>query len=529
MLLHSNHQGDRGSMDYSIKRAADHRYIVRCIILFFLYLLSQLVFLWSPMLNPDEADVFAGGKAIARGFLLYRDYLTQHMPFSYYVSALFDAAGFRSVYAQRFMFFVLFAGLWLLIYVKYRKYVNPKALAFFPLVFNCITAAYEFGPSILSEHLAGIGFVVLFLEYLTFRRVNDLRVSDCLMISLGIVLSFGTIFIAILGIFVVASGFLIKEIRDVIQASKKKILHRFLHGLKLLGIIAAPWVIYLLVVLSDHSLPEVINSAYVMNRTIYPNYIGGFGMGPLWSVSVSINNAFEILTDLKAGGPQLIVIVCFLGYIAMCYKKGKMLDAFVSFALIVMCGGPRGIFNFHGTHCVAVLSFMMTIFILEVASVCKEKDRKNIPVAVICAVCALIFASPYLTCFEYLSEEYKIEPDSESAVLAELTSEEEGILMCTSDYTLFELSDRVPVYGATASPWMYEAQSGRIMAELENNPPRVCVMDDSYDVIGYKVSEYGAQMLEYVRTNYTNLVIDGVPSHVYVRNDAVDFVPERYR
>lgn len=75
-------------------------------------------------------------KAIARGFVLYKEYTSQHMPFSYYVSAVFEFFGAHSIYAQRFMFYLLFALMWVLIYRIYRKDFNSKALAFYPVLFT---------------------------------------------------------------------------------------------------------------------------------------------------------------------------------------------------------------------------------------------------------------------------------------------------------------------------------------------------------------------------------------------------------
>lgn len=65
--------------------------------------------------DTDEGDVFAGGMAIAHGIPLYKEYLSQHMPFSYFVSAVFWVFGADGIFSQRFFFYLFYSSFWLLI------------------------------------------------------------------------------------------------------------------------------------------------------------------------------------------------------------------------------------------------------------------------------------------------------------------------------------------------------------------------------------------------------------------------------
>ena len=63
--------------------------------IFCIYFLIQYQFINAGWFATDELDVMTGGKAIASGYQLYGDFLSQHMPFTYYLSAVFDALGNR--------------------------------------------------------------------------------------------------------------------------------------------------------------------------------------------------------------------------------------------------------------------------------------------------------------------------------------------------------------------------------------------------------------------------------------------------
>ena len=46
-----------------------------------LFFLGMYRYIGTSIFDTDEGDVFAGGMAIAHGITLYKEYLSQHMPF----------------------------------------------------------------------------------------------------------------------------------------------------------------------------------------------------------------------------------------------------------------------------------------------------------------------------------------------------------------------------------------------------------------------------------------------------------------
>ena len=520
-------------MSSSSKLIKDRKLAVTSALLFLFYTLIHLIFLWGPTFDTDEEDITVGGKAIARGFVLYKEYTSQHMPFSYYVSAVFEFFGAHSIYAQRFMFYLLFALMWVIIYRIYRKDFNPKALAFYPVLFTLVTCSYEYGTCILSEHLAGIGFVILFLEYLRFKSFRDLTWQQCVLISVALLFTFGTIFVAAFGVAVIFVAVLVKEITDIVRSkSSHADLHmnkRILNMAKLIGIVLAPWAVYCIYLLASGTFDVFIYSAYTINRTIYPKYLGGFGDGPLWSIASAISVGFAALTDLSVM-ENAIIIVGFIGFLAVLYRKGRLVESVFSLALVIMCGS-RGFFTFHGSHCIELMCLMGSMFFFECCfDYLKDTSKAKMLPLIVTGLCCLVILGPFADCLMYLT---RVEVPIEKPIvglLKEITDEDEGIWICTTDNDLFQQADRAPIYGISLSPWWYEAHEERVFNEIGEEPPRICILDVGYDVWGaYKVDEYGANMINYVREHYTMLSCREAGTRVYVRNDMIDTIPEQYR
>ena len=107
------------------------RKIAQYIGVFLLFLLLQLKYLNYPWFPSDEQDIMQGGKAIARGFALYKDFLSQHMPVSYYISAVFELLGAHTITMQRIFFYSFYALMWIVIYIRYQNVVNKWTLLFY--------------------------------------------------------------------------------------------------------------------------------------------------------------------------------------------------------------------------------------------------------------------------------------------------------------------------------------------------------------------------------------------------------------
>jgi hypothetical protein len=225
-----------------------------------------------------------------------------------------------------------------------------------------------------------------------------------------------------------------------------------------------------------------------------------------------------------------IIIVGFIGFLAVLYRKGRLVESVFSLALVIMCGS-RGFFTFHGSHCIELMCLMGSMFFFECCfDYLKDTSKAKMLPLIVTGLCCLVILGPFADCLMYLT---RVEVPIEKPIvglLKEITDEDEGIWICTTDNDLFQQADRAPIYGISLSPWWYEAHEERVFNEIGEEPPRICILDVGYDVWGaYKVDEYGANMINYVREHYTMLSCREAGTRVYVRNDMIDTIPEQYR
>lgn len=522
----------------------NRRFKIQTIILFAMFLITHILFLWAPVFAADEEDVTLGGKAIARGYLLYRDFTSQHMPVTYYISALFDFLGAHSIYQQRIAFYIFYSLMWTFIFVRYRKDFDAKALALFPFLFMCVTCSYDMGTQILSEHVAGIGFVLIFMEYLRFKSFKDMTLSSCIILSVSILLTFGTIFVAAYALAVIVIAVFIKEIMSIVKdlrtSGRPEMKKRLAGFAKLAGIIILPWAIYLVYLLATGTLYEFYFSAYEMNRTIYPKYMGGgLGTSALMTLGSSFISGFmwfteycNILTGTDAVTvTHVITIVLFLGGLVHIFKKYGAYDMVMTFGFVIYLAGVRGMFNFHGTHCVEVMCLLGAIFFIEVVCKnCRNVREAGAITLLITAICAVWMLKPMSAMVGYLGGLFSPEPhNSTDILLNELTDKDEAIWNCSCENDLFMRADRTAMYSIAFTPWGYEAHEERIMDMFkENGAPRICVLDTGYNTWEYEVDDYAADMIDYIHENYTLIPAEGSCGRIYVRNDMVDTIPEKY-
>lgn len=510
-----------------IKKNSIIKNIIWFMILILVYLIMQIKFVNATWFGSDELDIMILGKGIARGQLLYVDAFSQHMPFTYYISALFYKLGAVSVTQQRVAFYLLFAILWTSIVFLYGEKINKIVLIIFPFFHCCMIQNYDWGTQILSEDLAGIGAIILFLEFIIFAREHKLTIKSCIFISLSIVLMFGTIFIAIYPIFFIGIGVLLLELS---WKNKGKIKFKDWIGIliqkyiKLIFIVAIPWIVLLCYYIITHSLSEFINGAYTINREIYPKYNGGIGSNifsmffvPIEVISSFTINGFNLAEWNYTVVLQWIYIIGGIIYFIEVFKNDGKIVGIISM-LYTFALGLRGIFCFHGTACVEVLAFMTTYVLCVYGFRNRDAFSRLSFVKRWCIVMVfIVIASGYCNNISQIANiKLTEEQTNESKVISEITDKDESIWMLTFDNQDAMLSDRTVVGASPTTPWTWEGFGKKQFKKFKKNAPRVAIFTEEHECWGYKIKNYAPEVVKYVKKNYT-LMPD--TSNVYVRNE----------
>lgn len=504
-------------------------------LVFLIYFVVQLKFINDSWFVPDELDIMLGGKSIAKGFQLFSGFYSQHMPFSYYISAIFDLFGAKTVTLQRIFFYLLFAVLWTIIYGRYQHIASRKALFVYPLFFTCLTTYYNMGTVILSEHLAGIGFVILLLEFFNFCEYRKLKVDNYIFISLAVLLTFGTIFVAIFGIFVIAIGCLTLEIQ---WGTKEKIngltfiKRLFKKYVPLIIWVAMPWIVLFIYYIASNNLGRFLYSAYGMNRSIYSKYTaGGYGGDILKTFLDLPSNTIGLLTNAldltNSNYNTIIYVVIFIMLVAylvnLASKKGITLSIIVTVFIFAL--GTRGCFDFHGTQWVSVVSLLISCFIVDVLIESKEVfNSKKIYYRTGVVISIIAISSSYvcsLGTFADISLEEGI--NYSGTIVEQITEGDEALWQLSFSSEILMAADRAGICNIGAVPWMWEAFGKDALEEFKDEPPRVALYNERNICWGYKLVNYAPDLVEYMKKYY----IQYGDTEIYIRGDYYDEAIEK--
>lgn len=494
---------------------------------FLIYFIIQLKFLNDMWFGTDELDIMVLGRGVARGLDLYTEIFSQHMPFSYYLSAIFNLLGANSVLQQRIAFYIFFALMWTTIAYLYSKHIDRKVLLLYPLLHCCLIQTYDLGTQILSEHLAGIGSIILLLEYITFVKTRELKNWNCVMISFAIILTFGTIFVAVFPVFFIAVGVFLLECKWMCSEKMKVkdwLLYMIRKYAKLIVVIAIPWIILILYYVYTHTLSEFIYGAYTINREVYPKYNGGLGSNILGTFIQPVQVLLEMLVNILNSQDlsyfswlQLIFLGCVFFYIYKMYEKYDVLVA-TTLYLFVGALGIRGVSNFHATHFIEVGSLIIVYVLYTFVYKSKEHFLKLGFIKQITFVSiVVVLASGYLKDISEVSTISFEDVTSEAAeTIRIITKEDESIWAVVFCNDIIMESDRTAVGGAVATPWTWEGYGKKEFKHFKKNPPRVAYYYDDFEVWGHKQADYASTAVKYLKKNYTQLPN---VANIYIRND----------
>lgn len=489
-------------------------------LLFCLFFGLLIQFVNDPFFDTDEGDIYSRGSAIAMGYDLYSEVSSQHMPFTYYFSALFWALGAQSVTAQRIAFYILFAVLWCGIYFRYKSDVGKTALIAYPVLFTIAVCLYDYGTAILSEHLAGIGFVILALEFLRFCKTRTIERDSCIAISFAIVLTFGTIFVAAYGVATVAVFVLVKEVQWLVsehQSFKLWLKNGVLLFLKLAFWCLLPWAVLMVIYAINGNLGDAIYYAYTFNRTVYAKYTGGYGADAVEGALSGLTYLKNMVTGFLGGNLSLVswaeIGVCCLALMGIVWHamKRQVAEA-MFFATLIIALATRGIWTFHGTQCVAILCFLAA---MAVSYIVHEPmgGMSHVVSGTILVVCIGITAITYCNSFA-LNIETSEGKTADAKVLDAITEDGEAIFSTGGSTSKSLIQAKVVFYKGVGSPWFADARAEEIIASYPDGVTRVALYGENIVVWSKQIKDYAPELCEYMEKNYTKLY-----SHIHVRND----------
>lgn len=494
-----------------------------CFITFIFIFLCYYRYVKVMFFDTDEGDIFAGGFALSKGFLLYKDFLSQHTPISYFVSAFFHLLGAHSVYWQRVCFYALYslAFTWIIFHYS-KKNINYLILLFCPLFFVTVIKFIYFSASILSEHLTAIGFLLLYLELYTYNQcaVKKFHTTSCAVISLSLLLTVGTTFVSLFGLAVLFFGFVFSFFKNYAFVNVKQLLKDLVsHYYLVVLFCAVPWVILFLYFIATGTLSDAIYWMYTFNREVYSKYLNGFGSSIILAVRDSIFHFYRFFYSIISSEKfDISVILEFLLYLFSLmfvisnFVRKKILLGIVSLLLFPMLS-IRGIYNFHSIQCTLILCLFSACYLFEIY--CSHLKNHGIKTVVVFFVCILV-APYFMDDFHFPKFRSYTYESTESSLIKRFLGDDDWVWnLALAHNNEFLSSERVGLYGFAIVPWFWEATGMNAVNELkEKGLPKVALYNENQVVWGYHIKNYASELVEFMNNNYTRYA-----GLVYVRND----------
>jgi len=519
---------------------------------FFLFMFVGSFLLFSPYLVLptfiDEIDNMVGGFVVSQGGAVYREFLSQHTPFMYYLFSIFALLGATDVFSYRVMFYVTLSVLIALIATRFSRYFPKWVFALWAIIY---ISSFAVNPNLsytsLATHLVAIVVVYLLLQILTTNPNEKMSYFSWMVAGTASMISIFSSFISIYPIFLLSLGLFLSQFQfrpdQGIQG------HRWGNWLKDLAEVlkrsVTGYVIPLLILLSvpllTGTFDDFIFQSFILNTEIYSKYmgLGSDAWGAFLSGSQRFQNIFGALFLIQVD--PLVAIRNFLnplgvyllaGILAV---RGRVVPAVL--VLLTAFGlSIRGTTGFHSQQLWAYGAMALVLSIWFFYAQARHRIRfvwfSKLVVLGSASLIALVsttgifslIPSSYASFLQPQTSE-KTVPSGKQLFIEAILDKNDGFFQTGLDPYTVLISQRMPVAGAYGYvPWFEEALGEEIRTEVFRARPRLIFHNPDNSVWGYVLKDFDPKLNDFIESNYTRLspfALDG-NDFAWVRNDLLD-------
>lgn len=455
----------------------------------------------------DEYDNMQGGIAIAHGSVLYKDYVTQHTPFTYYLCAFFHALGAESITQFRLMFYVLYALVWAFMYYRYSKIFKGARIVTLSIAITCVlSCAYATNLQLLYDIVQMMCFIVLMFEFISYckERQPGLGWVRSVVIALCIYTSVGAAFNSVFTLVAFGVGFLVTEIKywknsRISFSSFLKRYYRLILAMIIpaVGIVAYFW--------ASSALKNAYEQAYLFNTQVYSNYyMDGYGSNMIEPFVLGINNFLVAignsalnLAKSKFSPSAVFFVITILVSIYTIFKQCREKHYVIGLVTLMVICFSFSRENFHTISAWAVMLFSCIILFPTI-----QKRIAEWQWFIIAPVVLFLFV-PY---YEHVKTFVLFQQEPVSAIDAKIISNTEkddyvGMDSYLHDSLYLQYKQRrVANRNMYILPWYMVWYEESVMDDYETHQPKVVVYDPDTELWGIK--DYAPRLKDYIKQNY---------------------------
>lgn len=489
----------------------------------------------NQMLFCDEADNLIGGKMVSSGFLMYKDFYSQHTPLMYYICAFINWFGVNSLVMYRIYFFFLMSLIWVFMYIRYSKHFGKLTMALYPFIYIFILGCISVGNTILSEQIQSTALVILLLEFLLYEKNKFFKYDNYIVIALSIFFSIGTAMVSVFPIFVFFVGVFVLQIYWFFK-NKKNLLNYLKNYLLLIICTFIPFLIVFIIYYKQGVLSNAFYQVFTFNTQVYSKYTsGGYGSSllstlemPIYEypsfISKVINGLFT--TNFIVNAQFLIGIVSVFIFVWNLIKDNKKILGIFSFLFIIMCG-TRGYDTFHSIPYYAITAIIFSIVVYRSVYIPYKKTSiyNNVPTTLV-IFSVIILSISFLSNYHVLGvkdffKDIQLTPIELDIV--KITDKNDRIFVNTLDGYTYLSVDRLPATKIwTLVPWFADVYENELINDLKADKTKVIIYTQGLDIWGYKTKDFAPELQKYIESNYTLLDENDSSCIEWIRNDYLE-------
>jgi hypothetical protein len=497
----------------------------------------------------DESDNLLGGLIIARGYRLYVDFFSQHMPLPYLVTAvgwrlgLSDLVGFRVLFA---VLVVLFFGY---VCLQFRRRLSPVLLIVLVLTYGIAHPMFS-GYMLLADHFFALALLLVVLFVLAYDV--DFSVSAQVAISLACFVALASTLISAYPILLIALYYVVRKVSRHLRGGPRI---RWRHEAVFVAILLAPLVWLVVWLVARGEAGALIDQAIRFNQIYYARY--DLGGNPIEILLKSVTSFKDVVVQyLRPGALREVETFLLIGNIAavlVVWKKRDLLFAAFYVGLVIV-SRMRGA-GYHGSPYFLVSFASIAIVLAYAADAAIRMARQRFaagarsasPRAVgpgqalvglvlvgfvgLAAVFYHDIAGFYLHLPRAAGDSGDVQVTFASVVDA-ATAPGDRLWAAPFEPYLYLKANRLPVSPYWYyHPWMSDSPevTDGILRDLQAAPPPLIIFqadkDIPWDFPLPTPREYGARVFAFITSGYAALdEQDPVLRDVFVRRDRMDAV-----
>ncbi|MFA4956993.1 MAG: hypothetical protein WC556_08500 [Candidatus Methanoperedens sp.] len=483
--------------------------------------------LWADF--PDEGDNFAGGWLISKGYVLYKDTFSHHMPFPYYYASLLIKLGLNDVSGLRIGMSLTILFFWILILVIFKDKINYKLLCIM-IFLSAIAHPIFWGHMFLADSFFAYSFLIIFLYFFSNPQLN-FNIKDKIIIASMIYISIMSALVSIIPIMFLGVYYTINKLSQF-YVEKTNIKNKVSGELIFVLLIFTPFILSLVYFYCAGSLQDLFNQAYLFNKIYYSQFTGMLTNPQFFSI---IKAYSEFILNFFISDYGWLIneksFVCTWGCTPLFFEGFLVISNLItsvifwvkrkrSFAIFYFfCLGlllmqrvwvhaiPYYLLSFFSISLIITEAYELFSYRLRNQQLITKINLWLIPI-IIYAFLAIMFLG--VISYAYVSNGSGIGPNiayvsDYDIIIQTLTLPNDTIWVAPLQPSLYFTNDRFPASRYTFYlPWqsISEEINKEILEDLNIKKPPLIIFSRDVEIGEYVLKDYGKVIDDYVIQNY---------------------------